>query len=72
MPIPVKLSSQLINSTQQYSCVYRRSIPKQIEHWSAVGKIAEENPDMPYSFIKDILIAKQEAAEGELIPYEFG
>jgi hypothetical protein len=32
-----------------------------------IGKIAEENPDMPFEFIKGILEAMQE----ESIPFEF-
>jgi len=41
------------------------SVPKQIEYWSRIGKIAEENPDLPYSMIRDILVADQEAVVGE-------
>jgi len=32
----------------------------QIEHWARIGKIAEENPDLPYAFIDDVLKAKAE------------
>ncbi|MXZ81058.1 MAG: hypothetical protein F4Z15_06755 [Gammaproteobacteria bacterium] len=72
MPMSVKLSDELINQARQYGGVYRRSIPKQIEYWSMIGKVAEENPDLPYSFIKDILLARQQAADGEVVPFEFG
>ncbi|MCY4186600.1 MAG: hypothetical protein OXC82_10375 [Rhodobacteraceae bacterium] len=72
MPMSVKLSDELINKARKYGGVYHRSIPKQIEYWSIIGKIAEENPDLPYSFIKDILIANQEVADGQVTPYEFG
>jgi hypothetical protein len=44
--------------------VYGRSIPWQIEFWSRVGRIAEENPDLPNAFIKEILLAKNEVADG--------
>jgi len=44
-------------------------VPKQIEYWSQVGKIVTENPDLPFSVIRDILIADQEAPAGE---YPFG
>ena len=57
MPVSVKLSDELISDARRYGGVYRRSIPKQIEYWSAIGKVAEENPDLPYSFLKDILLA---------------
>lgn len=72
MSISVELSNQLISGAQQHACVYHRSIPKQIEYWSTIVKMAEENPDMPYNFIKDILTAQQEVAEGELVSYQFG
>ena len=72
MPRSVKLSDELINKARQYGGVYHRSIPKQIEHWSTIGKLTEENPDLPYSFIKDILIARKEGADGQISPYDFG
>jgi len=72
MPMSVKLSDELVKQARQYGDVYQRSIPKQIEYWSRIGKISEENPDLPYSFIKDILLAKQEAENGDVTPYEFG
>jgi hypothetical protein len=40
------------------------SVPKQIEYWSRIGKIAEENPDLPFFMILEILIADQEAVVG--------
>ena len=41
------------------------SVPKHIECWSRIGKIAEENPDLPFFMILEILIADQEAVVGE-------
>ncbi|MBW8308625.1 MAG: ParD-like family protein [Candidatus Paracaedibacteraceae bacterium] len=71
MATTVKLSSDLINEARRYGEVYSRSVPKQIEYWSKIGKIAEENPDLPYSFIKDILLAIQEANDKQASPYHF-
>ena len=67
MSTTIKLSDELINEAKRYAVVYSRSTPKQIEYWSRIGKIVEENPDMPYSFIQDILLAQQE----EAIPFSF-
>ena len=53
------------------SKVLNRSVSEQIEHWVKIGKIAEENPDLNYEFIKDLLIAQQEVARGNLEPYQF-
>ena len=60
MPQSVKLSDELIKQARHYGDVYHRSTAKQIEYWSTIGKISEENPDLPYSFIKEILIAQRE------------
>ena len=57
MPQSVKLSDELIKQARHYGDVYHRSTAKQIEYWSQIGKIAEENPDLPFSMIRDILVA---------------
>ena len=72
MSTAIKLSDELIKEARRYGEAYSRSIPKQIEYWSRIGKIAEQNPDLPYAFIKDILIAQQEKGDGETTPYRFG
>lgn len=68
MSVNVKLSETLVDQAKRYAQIQHRSVPKQIEYWSQIGKIAEENPDLPYSMIRDILIADQEEVVGE---YEF-
>lgn len=72
MPQSVKLSDELIKQARQYGEVYHRSTAKQIEYWATIGKISEENPDLPYTFIKDILVAQREVISDHLAPYEFG
>ena len=68
----VKLSGEIIAEADKYATVFSRSIPKQIEHWVKIGKIAEENPDLPYSFIKDILVSLEEAKTEKPSVYKFG
>ncbi len=68
----VQLSEEFWNNARRHAGLNSRSITDQIEYWSRIGKIAEENPDLPYSFIKGILLSKQEAEEGELTDYRFG
>ena len=72
MATTVKLSDDIVNEAKRYGAVYSRSTPKQIEYWLNIGKIAEENPDLPYNFIKDMLLAKAELADKQVTPYEFG
>ena len=69
MSINVRLPEALVESAKRYGTVEHRSVPKQIEYWSQIGKIAAENPDMSFSVIRDILIADQEEPAGE---YQFG
>ena len=48
-----------------------RTLPKQIEHWAKIGEMVEDNPDLPYEFIKQAIIAKAEKEAGKLEPYIF-
>jgi hypothetical protein len=68
----VKLSADIIAEADKYAHVFSRSIPKQIEHWAKIGKIAEENPDLPYEFIKDALLGLEEVKTGAVSEYQFG
>ena len=71
MSVGVKLSDKLITEAKRYANVYNRSVPKQIEYWSHIGKIAEENPDLSYSIIKDILFSLEEVDSNEIETYSF-
>ena len=68
MATNVKLSDTLVDQAKRHGHAQHRSVPKQIEYWSQIGKIAEENPDLPFSMIREILIADLEEPVGE---YEF-
>lgn len=67
MSINVKLSNSLVEQAKVYGHIEHRSVPKQIEYWSQIGKIAQENPDLPFSMIREILIADQESVVGEYV-----
>ena len=67
----VQLSDQLYEDARRHAGVNSRSVPKQIEFWSHIGKIAEENPDLPYEFIKALLISNAEIENGEITPFKF-
>ncbi|MDI6747153.1 MAG: hypothetical protein QMD17_08415 [Rhodocyclaceae bacterium] len=69
MSINVKLPEDLVDQARRHAHIQHRSVPKQIEYWSKIGKIAEENPDLPFAMIREILVADQEEVVGE---YEFG
>ncbi|MEA3642297.1 MAG: hypothetical protein VBE63_20485 [Lamprobacter sp.] len=58
MATSVKLSEALVESARCYGTIEYRSVPKQIEYWWQIGKIAAENPALPFSVIREILIAE--------------
>lgn len=68
----VKISENLINEAKVYSKSFNRSIASQIEFWTKIGKIAEENPDMSFNEIKEILLAREEVSAGLITEYKFG
>ena len=69
MAVNVKLSEALVEQARRYGHAQHRSVPKQIEYWSQIGRVAEDNPDLPFSMIRDIFLAQQETATEE---YRFG
>jgi len=72
MAVAIKLSDKLVSDAKLYAKAQHRTPPKQIEHWARLGKIAEENPDLPLSFINDALIGLEEVNAGQVSEYTFG
>lgn len=72
MGTAVRVSGKLVKEAKIYSRIDNRSITGQIEHWARIGKCAEENPDLTYSLIKEILIGIAELDHGEASEYKFG
>jgi hypothetical protein len=72
MATAVRISENLLSDARKYSKVDHRSITGQIEHWARIGKCAEENPDLTYDLIKEILIGIEELDQGEKTGYSFG
>ena len=56
MPVAIKISEALVSNARVYSKVNNRSLTGQIEFWAKIGKCAEENPDLTYDQIKEILL----------------
>ncbi len=69
--IAVRLPEKLVNQASRYANVNLRTIPKQIEYWATLGRCAEDNPDLPLSFIKECLLAKEEVQQGDVTSFEF-
>lgn len=71
MATAVNLSEAIVSEAKIISKALNRSLAGQIEHWAKIGRLAEENPDLTYEFIKNMLIAQQEALAEKLEPYQF-
>jgi ParD-like antitoxin of type II bacterial toxin-antitoxin system len=71
MPTAVKISDELIAQARIKSKIFKRSIAGQIEYWAQIGKIVEENPDLPLPFIQDVLLGKEQIRAGLGTPYVF-
>jgi hypothetical protein len=72
MSIAVRISDKLANEAKIKSKVDNRSITGQIEYWAKIGKIAEENPDIPYTLLKEMLIGIEQLNTGHGTEYQFG
>mgnify|MGYP002632024291 FL=1 len=72
MGTAVKVSNDLFEKAKIKSKVFKRSIAGQIEYWAKIGQMIEENPDLPLSFIQDILVGREQIKAGQGTPYVFG
>ena len=67
----IRLDASLIDQASIMGQALNRTTPKQIEHWAKIGKMMEDNPDLPYEFVKQAIISKAELDAGKTEPYEF-
>jgi len=72
MPTAINISDDLVTQARSSSEIFRRTVAGQIEYWARIGRLAEENPDIPFPFILDILKGKEQIKAGLGTPYIFG
>jgi hypothetical protein len=72
MSIAVRISDDLVKKARSRSRALKRSVAGQIEYWATIGETAEDNPDIPFSFIQDILIGLEQVKEDDVTLYVFG
>jgi hypothetical protein len=63
----VRISDDIFDDAKKVGKKHLRSAAKQVEFWARVGRAAIDNPDLPVSFVADILEAKEQKSE----PFEF-
>ena len=68
----IRLDQDLVEKATIMAKALNRTTPKQIEHWAKIGEMMEYNPDLPYEFVRQAIIAKAEKDAGKLEQYDFG
>lgn len=68
MATTVKLSDHLVNDARRVAATEHRSVPKQIEFYYQIARTAEQNPDLSFELIRELLKSKSEEPSGE---YQF-
>ncbi len=70
MATSIRLDDDFISDVRVHAEAEMRSVPKQIEYWAKIGKIMTDNPDLPYSFVQEALLASEEVKLGKVKRYE--
>lgn len=68
----IRLDQDLIEKATIMAKAFNRTPPKQIAHWAKIEEIMEDDPDLPYEFVKQAIIAKAEKEAGKLESYDIG
>ena len=72
MSTAIKISDEFARDARTTAKVTRRSMAGKIEYWAYIGKIAEDNPDLSFSAINDILLGRQQLKDGSWTSYILG
>ena len=72
MSTVIRISDNLASQAKARSKVEHRSMTSQLEYWATMGKAAEENPDLPFSFLRETLLAMEEMNQNPKEEYTFG
>jgi hypothetical protein len=69
MATSVRLDDGFVTHAKVYAQAENRSVPKQIEYWAKIGQLMMENPDLPYEFVHESLLATEEVKQGMVKKY---
>lgn len=74
-PVPVRFGAEersLYQLIVARASAQSRSVSGQLKYYARLGLIAEDNPDLPLSFIEGILEGQAELKAGLGRPYQWG
>ena len=70
-PTAINVSEQRVEEAKPVAQATHRSVSEQIEYWARLGKVAEENPDLPIHMMQDILASIEEVKASNMNVYQF-
>lgn len=70
--ISIEINEDLVNTAKDISKIQNWSTQKQIEYWAKIGKIVQENPELSFNVIRDILEGREQIQQENIEPYIFG
>ena len=65
----IKIEDEFYTVAKRHAIAEHRSISSQVGYWAKLGQLALENQDLPVTFIKDILFAKNLKKDAK--PFKF-
>ena len=68
----LRLSEDIVKRVSAKARAHRRTLTNQFEKYIMIAMEVEDNPDLPYSFIKETIEAREEIKAGLGTPYKFG
>ena len=71
MPTAINVSEQLVEEAKPFAEATHRSVAEQIEYWARLGKVAEENRDLPIPMLQDMLVSMEEVKASNMNVYQF-
>lgn len=69
MAISIRLDEKLVSHAKIHAEIQNRSVAKQIEYWAKVGQMMTDNPNLPYEFAREALLATEEVKQGMVTRY---
>ena len=72
MSTVVRISDELANDAKHRSKVDQRSMTAQLEYWVKIGKAGEDNPDLTFALLEEIMISRSEIESSQDEEYVFG
>jgi predicted DNA-binding protein len=68
----LRLNEDIVKRITAKARAHRRTLTNQVEEYIMIAMEVEDNPDLPYSFIKETIEAREEIRSGLGTPYKFG